>query len=94
MLPYEPEAPLSLAGTDVQIAAGEGDPFSSPEQIRRLAEILRGGGATVSPAHRARGRTQTDPETTLPDRAAGWPRVIGTSSDARPPATRRGQVER
>lgn len=48
MLPYEPDAPLRLDGTDVQIAAGEGDPFSSPEQTRRLAEILNGAGATVT----------------------------------------------
>ncbi|MEO8968474.1 MAG: alpha/beta hydrolase [Solirubrobacteraceae bacterium] len=48
MLPYEPDAPLNLDGTDVQIAAGEGDPFSSPEQTRRLADILTGAGATVT----------------------------------------------
>jgi len=48
MLPYEPQAPLSLDGTDVQIAAGEGDPFSSPEQSRRLAELLTAAGATVA----------------------------------------------
>ena len=48
MLPYEPDAEPSLAGTGVLIAAGEGDPYSSPEQTRRLAEILRGGGATVA----------------------------------------------
>jgi phospholipase/carboxylesterase len=48
MLPYEPEAPLSLDGTDVQIAAGEGDPFSSSEQSRRLAELLTVAGATVA----------------------------------------------
>ncbi len=32
----------------MQIAAGEGDPFSSPEQSRRLAEILAAAGATVA----------------------------------------------
>ncbi len=48
MLPYEPETALSLDSTDVQIAAGEGDPFSSPEQSRLLAEVLAAGGATVA----------------------------------------------
>ncbi len=48
MLPYEPEQTPTLAGTDVLIDAGESDPFSSPDQTRRLAEILRGGGAGVT----------------------------------------------
>jgi phospholipase/carboxylesterase len=48
MLPYEPEHPPDLAGTDVLIAAGEGDPYSSPDQVRRLGEILSGGGARVT----------------------------------------------
>jgi phospholipase/carboxylesterase/glyoxalase family protein len=47
MLPYEPETPPALTGTDVLIAAGEGDPFSSPQQTARLEEILTGAGATV-----------------------------------------------
>jgi predicted esterase len=48
MLPYQPEDSLRLDGTDVLIAAGEGDPFSSAEQTRRLAEVLDGAGAAVS----------------------------------------------
>jgi predicted esterase len=48
MLPYEPEHTPMLAGTDVLIDAGEGDPYSSPAQTHRLAEILRGGGAHVT----------------------------------------------
>jgi predicted esterase len=48
MLPYEPEEEPRLTGTDVLIAAGESDPYSSPEQTRRLAEILRGAGAHVA----------------------------------------------
>lgn len=47
MLPYEPSEPPALAGTRVLIAAGEGDPYSSPEQTRRLAAILTGSGAEV-----------------------------------------------
>jgi predicted esterase len=48
MLPYEPRETPALAGTDVLIDAGESDPYSSPEQTHRLAEILRTGGAAVS----------------------------------------------
>ncbi len=48
MLPYEPEGELHLEGTGVLIAAGEGDPYSSPEQTRRLAEVLDTAGAAVT----------------------------------------------
>jgi predicted esterase len=48
MLPYEPEDRPTLAGTAVLVDAGESDPYSSPEQARRLAEILRDGGAAVT----------------------------------------------
>jgi predicted esterase len=48
MLPYEPEEDLRLPGTDVLIAAGEGDPYSSPEQTRRLTEVLDSAGAAVT----------------------------------------------
>jgi phospholipase/carboxylesterase len=47
MLPYEPETEPTLDGTDVLIAAGEGDPYSSPEQTRRLGQILTACGAAV-----------------------------------------------
>lgn len=48
MLPYEPDALLPSEGTEVLVAAGEKDPFSSPEQTRRLAEILTAAGAGVT----------------------------------------------
>jgi phospholipase/carboxylesterase len=48
MLPYEHEQPPTFTKTDVLIDAGEGDPFSSPEQTSRLADILRAGGARVT----------------------------------------------
>jgi predicted esterase len=48
MLPYEPEGSLQLQSTHVLIAAGEGDPYSSPEQTRRLAEVLDSAGAAVT----------------------------------------------
>ena len=47
MLPYEPDGDLDLDAR-VLIAAGEGDPYSSPQQTRRLAEVLDGAGAAVS----------------------------------------------
>ncbi len=48
MLPYEPEGEPRLDGTHVLIAAGEGDPYSSPAQTQRLAEVLDATGAAVS----------------------------------------------
>jgi predicted esterase len=48
MLPYEPESEPRLEGTGVLIASGEGDPYSSPEQTRRLAEVLGAAGAAVT----------------------------------------------
>jgi phospholipase/carboxylesterase len=48
MMAYEPEGELRLEGTDVLVAAGEGDPYSPPEQTRRLAEVLSTAGAAVS----------------------------------------------
>jgi len=48
MLPYEPEQIPELTGTDVLIEAGERDPYSPSEQVTRLTEILRTGGAEVT----------------------------------------------
>ena len=48
MLPYEPEQIPELTGTDVLIEAGERDPYSPGEQVTRLTEILRAGGAEVT----------------------------------------------
>jgi predicted esterase len=48
MLPYEPEQIPELTGTDVLIEAGERDPYSPAEQVARLTEILRAGGAAVT----------------------------------------------
>jgi predicted esterase len=48
MLPYEPEQIPELNGTDVLIEAGERDPYSPSEQVTRLTEILRAGGAEVT----------------------------------------------
>lgn len=48
MLPYEPDEVPALGGTDVLVAAGQSDPYSSPEQTQRLTAILRQGGAEVT----------------------------------------------
>ncbi len=48
MLPYQPTDTPALSGTGVLIDAGAHDPYSSPEQTRRLAEILQRGGAQVT----------------------------------------------
>jgi len=55
MLPYRPEGPLELSGTDVLIAAGDSDPYSSVEQVVELAELLRAAGAEVEVARQATG---------------------------------------
>jgi phospholipase/carboxylesterase len=48
MLPYEPERVPRLEGVDVLIEAGERDPYSPADQVARLTELLRAGGATVT----------------------------------------------
>jgi phospholipase/carboxylesterase len=59
MLPYRPDAPLSLSGTDVLIAAGDADPYSSPQQIEELAELLVAGGAEVQVSRQPVGHELT-----------------------------------
>jgi len=48
MLPYEPEASLDLAGTDVLVATGSDDPYTSPADTSRLVEALEHAGAAVT----------------------------------------------
>jgi predicted esterase len=55
MLPYQPDAALSLAGTDVLIVAGDADPYSSPAQIKELEQLLAAGGAEVELVRQATG---------------------------------------
>ncbi len=52
MVPYEPPVVPSLAGIPVLIAAGDDDPFGTPEQVARLRGILESGKARVT-HHRA-----------------------------------------
>ncbi|MDX6620797.1 MAG: phospholipase/carboxylesterase [Gaiellales bacterium] len=47
MLPYRPDWPLELTGTDVLIATGDADPYSPRAQVAELAGLLAGGGAVV-----------------------------------------------
>ena len=48
MLPYEPDRTPRLDRAEVLIEAGERDPYSPAEQVARLTELLRAGGATVT----------------------------------------------
>jgi predicted esterase len=55
MLIYRPVEPVSLSGTNVLIAAGDADPYSSPQQVEELAEVLAAGGAEVELVRQATG---------------------------------------
>lgn len=48
MVPFEPEEPPSLEGTDVLLTAGRRDQMVPPDQAKRLAEILEEAGADVT----------------------------------------------
>lgn len=86
MLPYEPERLPRLDGVDVLIEAGERDPYSSAEQVARLTELLRAGGAqvttTVAPGA-GHGLTQED--------LAGLADWVGELTDAGGPARAAGE---
>jgi predicted esterase len=47
MVPYEPDAPLDVAGVRILLSQGETDPTVPPEQSERLASMFRAGGASV-----------------------------------------------
>jgi predicted esterase len=69
MLPYRPQEPLSLSGTDVLIAAGDADPYSSPQQVEELAELLAAGGAEVQVSRQPAGHELTQADL---DGLAAW----------------------
>lgn len=48
VVPFEPAAPVALAGKPVLISAGRKDPIVPRGQAERLAEILQQGGAAVT----------------------------------------------
>jgi predicted esterase len=74
MLPYRPAGPLSLGGTDVLIAAGDADHYSSPQLVPDLAALLAAGGAAVEVARQPAGHELTQGDL---DALAAWmrPRV-------------------
>jgi phospholipase/carboxylesterase len=74
MLPYRPDAPLTLTGTDVLIAAGDADAYSSPEQVVELAGLLTSGGAEVELSRQPTGHGLVQADL---DALAAWlrPRV-------------------
>jgi phospholipase/carboxylesterase len=74
MLPYRPDEPLALSGTDVLIAAGDSDPYSPPQQVAELAELLAAGGAEVELIRQATGHGLVQADL---DALAAWlrPRV-------------------
>jgi predicted esterase len=55
MLIYRPDEPVTLSETDVLIAAGDADPYSPPQQVEELAEVLAAGGAEVELVRQATG---------------------------------------
>ena len=48
MVPFSPAMPPSLAGIPVLIAAGDQDPYGSPEQVALLRGLLESGKARVT----------------------------------------------
>jgi phospholipase/carboxylesterase/glyoxalase family protein len=48
MVPFEPQQPPRLDGTNVYLGAGRLDPIIPASNVERLAAILRDGGASVT----------------------------------------------
>jgi phospholipase/carboxylesterase/glyoxalase family protein len=48
MVPFVPDAPVELKGTEILLAAGRRDPIASPDETARLRQILERAGATLS----------------------------------------------
>jgi predicted esterase len=59
MVPFAPAVVPSLAGVPILIAAGDHDPFGSPDQIARLRELLEMGKARVTVHRGAVGHNLT-----------------------------------
>jgi phospholipase/carboxylesterase len=45
MVPFEPARPVALGGTPVLLLSGQWDPIATPEQARRLEQLLANAGA-------------------------------------------------
>lgn len=69
MLPYTPDATPDLAGVSVLVAAGEGDPYSSPDMTAALAGLLRDARAAVDVSVQPGGHQLTQGDL---DVAAKW----------------------
>jgi predicted esterase len=57
MLPFEPDETPDLSETSVFIGAGRSDPLVPVPQVKRLADLLRSGGAEVTLHWDAGGHT-------------------------------------
>ncbi len=62
MVPFEPDSLPDLAGTDVFIGAGRGDPLVPARETERLAELLRRAGAEVTIHWEPGGHAVTETE--------------------------------
>jgi predicted esterase/catechol 2,3-dioxygenase-like lactoylglutathione lyase family enzyme len=62
MVPFEPESLPQLGGTSVFIGAGRGDPMVNPDEVERLAGMLREAGADVTVHWHPGGHTVTGDE--------------------------------
>lgn len=62
MLPFSPEGSIALPETDIFIGAGTADPLVPAEQVKRLADILIGAGATVTMHWEMGGHTVSQAE--------------------------------
>ena len=69
MVPFEPQAPVALAGTRVYIGAGRSDPLVPAPQTERLAEVLRTHGADVTLVWQNAGHSLTRADL---DSASAW----------------------
>jgi predicted esterase/catechol 2,3-dioxygenase-like lactoylglutathione lyase family enzyme len=69
MVPFEPESLPDLAGTSVFIGSGRNDPMVRPDEVERLAGILRDAGADVTVHWESGGHTVTEREL---DAARDW----------------------
>ncbi len=69
MVPFEPDALPDLRGTGVFIGAGKADPIAPPQQVDRLAGILRDAGADVTVHWEPGGHAVTKSEV---EAAARW----------------------
>jgi predicted esterase/catechol 2,3-dioxygenase-like lactoylglutathione lyase family enzyme len=81
MVPFEPDELPDLSTTCVFIGAGRRDPIAPPEQVERLATMLRSAGADVT-VHWDRGGHAVTPEEVAA--AHDWILRCLTRPDARP----------